>query len=209
MTPCWGIVVAAGSGSRFGAPKHAALLSGIPLWQHAVASLREGGCDDVVVVGDVPGGIPGGAHRRLSVAAGLAAVPDSAATVLVHDAARPLASPDLVRVVVGRLGAGDVDGVIPAVPVRDALKEVAGDIVVRGVDRSSLVAVQTPQGFRADSLRRAHAAATEGEAADDAELVERVGGSVAIVLGEPHNLKITYPGDLEVAAAILDSRSTA
>ncbi len=204
MSPCWGIVVAAGSGTRFGGPKHDALLAGEPLWRYARDALLDGGCDDAVVVGDVPGGVAGGSHRHLSVAAGLAAVAASVDIILVHDAARPLASADLVRSVIGRVRRGDVDGAVPAIPVRDAVKRVAGERIAGAVDRSALVVVQTPQAFRAAVLRKAHAAAGGG-AADDAELVERIGGSVAIVPGEPTNLKVTYPRDLTVAAALLSA----
>lgn len=197
----YGIVVAAGSGERFGRPKAAVELAGLPLWRHAADALRAGGCVDVVVVGDVPGGVPGGIRRRDSVAAGVEALPDDAEFALVHDAARPLASPGLVKRVVAALGDGHV-AVVPGVPVRDTLKRVADGQVVATIDRTGLVAVQTPQGFRLDVLRAAHAADDE-DATDDAALVERTGGTVTVVAGEEHNLKITYPGDLRIAAAVL------
>lgn len=197
----YGIVVAAGSGERFGRPKAAVELAGLPLWRHAADALRAGGCVDVVVVGDVPGGVPGGIRRRDSVAAGVEALPDDAEFALVHDAARPLASPGLVKRVVAALGDGHV-AVVPGVPVRDTLKRVADGQVVATIDRAGLVAVQTPQGFRLDVLRAAHAADDE-DATDDAALVERTGGTVTVVAGEEHNLKITYPGDLRIAAAVL------
>ncbi len=198
----WGIVVAAGEGRRFGGPKHARLLAGKPLWEWGRDALSEGGADGVVVVGDVPGGVPGGERRRDSVAAGLAAVPQAADLVVVHDAARPLASADLVRRVVARLGEGGADAVVPVLPVRDTLKEVEGGRVTRTVERAGLVAVQTPQGFVADALRRAHDAGDE-EATDDAQLVERIGGAVATVPGEPSNLKVTFPDDLATLAALV------
>ncbi len=200
----WGIVVAAGSGTRFGGPKHEVVLAGRPLWSWAQAALRSGGVDDVVLVGDVPGGIPGGSRRRDSVAAGLEKVPDDAAYTLVHDAARPLASKELVYRVIDRLMKDDIDAVIPAVPVRDTLKRVAGARVIATVDRSSLVAVQTPQGFRTEALRGAHQGSSDN-ATDDAVLIEQAGGSVVTVVGDPRNIKVTYPEDLIVAEALFSA----
>jgi 2-C-methyl-D-erythritol 4-phosphate cytidylyltransferase len=203
-TDIWAILVAAGSGARFGGPKHEADLDGEPLWVHAERVLRSSGLEDVVVVGDVPGGVAGGPRRRDSVARGLAEVPDDVEFVLVHDAARPLASPALVGRVVDRLRAGDAAGVVPAVPVRDALKDTADDVVIGSVDRSSLVAVQTPQGFVTAVLRRAHAAG-EDDATDDAMLLEAIGERVVTVPGDPANLKITYPEDLVLARLLRSS----
>jgi len=197
-----GIVVAAGSGSRFGAMKQHTELDGVPIWQWARRALLDGGVDDVVIVGPVAGGIPGGERRRDSVAAGLMGLPEGADFVLVHDAARPLAGPELVGRVIDRVVHGDVDGVVPVVPIRDTLKEVAGSVVVRTIDRSNLVAVQTPQGFRVSALIRAHAS-FEGDATDDASMVEGVGGSIVWVAGDPGNLKLTYPEDLQVMEALL------
>ncbi len=198
----WGIVVAAGAGSRFGSPKHVLELDGVALWQRARDDLLAGGVDSVVVVGDVPGGFHGGRRRQDSVAAGLAQVAADAAYVLVHDAARPLAGADVVNAVLERLGQGDVDGVVPAVPVGDTLKRVQGSSVLETVDRSDLVAVQTPQGFRADMLRRAHREVTS-DVTDDAQMIEAIGGSVVTVAGSARNLKVTHPADLDVAAALL------
>lgn len=197
-----GIVVAAGKGERFGGAKHLRELGGKPLWVRARDALLEGGVAQVVVVGDVPGGIAGGARRRDSTAAGLDHLPAEASLVLVHDAARPLAAPELVRRVIDRLRDGGVDAVVPAVPVRDTIKRVSGGRVVETLDRSTLVAVQTPQGFTFDALRRAHAA-SDDDAPDDAVLVERNGGTVVTVPGDPINLKVTYPQDLAVAEALL------
>ncbi len=197
----WGIVVAAGSGQRFGRPKHTVELGGMPLWERAAGTLAAV-CDGVTVVGDVPGGVPGGARRRDSVAAGLAAVPEPVDVVLVHDAARALASLELAERVLERIGQGDVDGVIPVVPVRDTVKRVDGDLVVETVDRSALVAVQTPQAFRRASLLAAHRR-TNDDATDDAQLLEWAAMRVATVAGESTNLKITYPDDLRVAEALL------
>lgn len=201
----WGIVVAAGSGSRFGSPKHSLELAGRPFWQWGRDVLLAGGAGDVVVVGDVPGGLAGGARRRDSVGIGLAAVPGRVRFVLVHDAARPLAGAALVERVIARLRRGDVDGVVPAVPVRDTVKRTDGDRVIATVDRAGLLAIQTPQGFRRDALVAAHNALA-GDTTDDAALVERTGGVVVTVPGDPTNVKVTYPGDLTVVRALLESR---
>lgn len=201
----WAIVVAAGSGSRFGAPKHTALISGRPLWELARATLTEAGAASVVVVGDVAGGVKGGARRRDSVAAGLAAVPLDIEFVLVHDAARPLATTDLALRVASRIGEGDADAVIPGIEVTDAIKQLDAAGRVVSVDRAPLRAVQTPQGFRTASLRAAHES-VEGDAADDAELIEQWGGTVAMINGETSNLKITYEADLAVAEVLLGAR---
>ena len=197
----YGIVVAAGRGDRFGRPKATVELAGTPLWRRAVSTLEDAGANGVVVVGEVPGGTPGGPRRRDSVAAGLAALPSAATHVLIHDAARPLASVSLARRIRDRLADGDVDGVVPGIAVRDTLKRVTGDRVETTIDRSDLVAVQTPQGFVVEALTSAHAA-VDDDASDDGLLVERWGGTVAVVPGEATNLKITYPDDLAVAEAM-------
>ena len=143
--------------------------------------------------------------RSASVRAGLAAVPASADVICVHDAARPLASPDIYRRVIEAVLDG-ADAAIPAVAVTDTIKaidrpvDVASDgwgRVVETPDRSRLVAVQTPQAFRADRLRAAHASGSD--ATDDAALVEAAGGTVVVVRGDTNNRKITEPGDLEWA----------
>jgi 2-C-methyl-D-erythritol 4-phosphate cytidylyltransferase len=198
----FGVVVAAGEGERFGSSKAEALLAGRPLWQWARDALADGGVDGVVVVGGVPGGIPGGQRRRDSVLAGLRALPGGVEHVLVHDAARPLAGAGLVRSVMSRLVVGDVDGVVPGVPIGDTIKRVDGERVVETVPRVGLVVVQTPQGFVLDTLVAAHEASPD-DATDDAELVERAGGTVVVVEGEVTNLKVTYPQDLAHAERLM------
>jgi 2-C-methyl-D-erythritol 4-phosphate cytidylyltransferase len=196
----WAIIVAGGSGVRFGGQKHTLLLEGVELWQRSVDAFKGAGIDNIVVVGDVPGGVPGGARRRDSVAAGLAEVPDDVDWVLVHDAARPLVTPRLIKRVLARASVGDVDGVIPAIPLTDTLKRIQGEKVVATVDRETLAAAQTPQAFAVSVLRAAH----ESDAldvTDDAGLVERAEGTVVTVMGDPRNLKITVRGDLEIARA--------
>jgi 2-C-methyl-D-erythritol 4-phosphate cytidylyltransferase len=204
----WGIVVAGGSGTRFGVPKQFETVGGTRLVDRAVHTAAIA-CDEVVVV--LPAGVgwdgphvtaavPGGATRSASVRAGLAAVAGSAAIVVVHDAARPLAPPALFDAVIGAVRAG-ADAAVPALPVPDTVKRVEGERVVETITRDGLVTVQTPQAFRADALRAAHR--TGDDATDDAALIEASGGSVVIVPGEPANLKVTTPADLVVADALL------
>ena len=198
----WGVVVAAGVGSRFGGLKQLAELRGEPTWVWSRTQLLAGGVDEGIVVGPVEGGVPGGTRRRDSVSAGLAGIPSDVEFVLIHDAVRPLASAELVKRVIDRLGVGDADGVVPGIPVRDTLKEIAGGVVVATLDRSNLVVAQTPQGFRMKVLARAHAL-FEGDASDDASMVEAIGGTVVWVEGDPRNLKLTYPDDLAVLEALI------
>jgi 2-C-methyl-D-erythritol 4-phosphate cytidylyltransferase len=204
----WAIVVAAGSGERFGAAKQFAVLGDrrVVDWSiDACAAIADGVV--LVVAPDrvaelaaaglagVDAVVAGGASRSESVRSGLAAVPSDADLVVVHDAARPLASVALFAAVTDAVVDG-VDGVVPALPVTDTVKQVDADgTVVRTLDRSRLVAVQTPQAFRAASLRAAHAG--EPDATDDAAVVEQWGGRVVTVAGEPGNRKITVAEDLE------------
>ena len=197
-----GVVVAAGSGERFGSAKHLIEVGGVPMWLRGRMLLESAGATEVVVVGDVPDGVPGGARRRDSVAAGLAALESGADWVLVHDAARPLATEVLVRRVIERLLRGDVDAVVPVVPLRDTIKRIDGDAVVETVERASLAAVQTPQGFRMVALQAAQRSGDD-DASDEALLIEREGGRVVTVPGDPNNLKVTYPADLAVVEALL------
>lgn len=205
--------MAAGSGSRFGARKQYELLDGRRVVDVSVDAARSvvrtgsGGGGVVAVVppdraGETMVGVDvvvaGGATRSASVRAGLAAVPASATVIVVHDAARPLASPALFAAVVTALDEDGVDGAVPGLPVTDTVKRVRGDDVVATLDRAELVAVQTPQAFRADALRRAHASGLD--ATDDAALVERSGGRVVVVPGEASNVKITTGADLSRAA---------
>lgn len=202
------VVVAAGRGERFGMPKAQLELDGVPLWRRGEMLFTSSGIDRVVVVGDVPRGVPGGVRRRDSVANGLRHLTD-VDYVLVHDAARPLATPALVERVVGRLRIGDVDAVIPVIPVADTVKRVDGDRVVATLDRTNLVGVQTPQGFRRSILVQAHDEHPDLDATDDAGLVEMLGGVVVVVDGDPDNFKITWPGDIARAETLLGRRSNA
>jgi 2-C-methyl-D-erythritol 4-phosphate cytidylyltransferase len=132
----------------------------------------------------------------------VAAVPETAAVIIVHDAARPLASEELFRAVIAAVTAGGAGGAVPGVPVSDTIKVVDGTrSVTATLDRAALVAVQTPQAFDAALLRRAHASGAE--ATDDAALVEALGATVRVVPGDARNLKITTPADLELAEHLL------
>jgi 2-C-methyl-D-erythritol 4-phosphate cytidylyltransferase len=217
----WAVVVAGGRGARYGRPKQFDLLAGRPVVEWAVAGARTV-ADGVVLVlppdragmaAEGPAGrygadavVDGGVSRSASVRHGLAAVPGDAGVVVVHDAARPFASEELFRSVLEALLDGAaVGGAICAVPVTDTLKRVVpdGTRVTGTVDRTCLVAVQTPQAFRADVLRRAHASA--GDATDDAALVEALGAEVRVVPGEARNVKVTTPADLAYLEHLLAS----
>jgi len=197
----WAIVVAGGSGERFGERKQYQRLGGVRVLDWALRAAGDHADGVVLVVpADLADGpepqasmvVPGGDTRSASVRAGLAAVPPDATTIVVHDAARPVPVPEVWQRVLAAVAAG-ADAAVPGVPVVDTLREVGGSTV----DRSRFVAVQTPQAFRADALRAAHAESAEGT--DDASLVEAGGGRVVVVDGDPANLKITTPFDLAVA----------
>jgi 2-C-methyl-D-erythritol 4-phosphate cytidylyltransferase len=205
LGPVWTIVVAAGSGSRFGAAKQYELLGHQRVLDWSVEAARRVS-DGVVVV--VPAedaarehGVPGGSTRSESVRAGLAAVPADAAVVCVHDACRPLAGEHLFRAVIGAVAAG-ADAAVPGLEVADTIKVVdATNRVLTTPQRHTLRAVQTPQAFRAAILRAVHARG--GEATDDAALVEANGGTVMVVPGDERARKITTPDDLLWARAQL------
>ncbi len=201
----WGIVVAAGSGSRFGGAKQYALLGGRRVLDWSLASARAA-CGSVVLVvppdrvGDREAAdhvVAGGATRSESVRAGLSVLAGEATdddVVVVHDAARPFATRALFDAVIAAVRAG-ADGAIPGLAITDTVKQVDADgMVTSTLDRTRLVTVQTPQAFRLPTLRDAHR--TGAEATDDAALVEALGGRVVVVEGEVTNRKITTPDDL-------------
>jgi 2-C-methyl-D-erythritol 4-phosphate cytidylyltransferase len=217
----WAVLVAAGRGERLGSdrPKAFAGLAGRPLlaeslerlersdWVEAIVVVASEGWEEPVILlseelgaGKVHAAVTGGETRADSVRAGVAEVPEEAAVVLVHDAARPLLGDDVIERVVGALGDG-WDGAVPALPVADTVKRVDGDQVVETLERSELVAVQTPQAFLADVLRRAITGG--GEASDCAALVEAAGGRVRWVEGDPRLLKVTTRQDLELVSSWL------
>jgi len=205
-----GIVPAGGSGERLGAdrPKAFVVCAGRPLIEWSLEVLASV-CDRVVVA--APDGydegedrVRGAESRSASVRNAVEAAPEGSVFV-VHDAARPLVTRELVERCVDALQPG-VDGAIAAVPMTDTVKEVATDgRVLRTLDRSTLWAVQTPQVFRADILRRAleRDAAALAAATDDAWLVDDVGGVIAVVESFPENLKVTRESDLRIAEALL------
>ena len=200
----WTIVVAAGSGTRFGSPKQFALINERRIVDWAVETARIAS-DGVVVVlpadqAQREGGVAGGATRSASVRCGLALVPKDATIICVHDAARPFASEYLFDEVIDSVCTG-ADGAVPGLPVVDTIKFIdASKVVTSTPDRNQLVSVQTPQAFRANVLRQAHS--NNPESTDDSTLVETQGGKVVVVMGDPLNRKITTPEDLNWARAI-------
>jgi 2-C-methyl-D-erythritol 4-phosphate cytidylyltransferase len=209
------LLVAAGSGERlgYGRPKAFVEIAGRPMLEWSLAALRAAGISDVVVAlpegAQAPAGcraVRGGATRSASVRAALAAAP-ACEYVVVHDAARPLAEPELFTRALAALDGADC--AIAAARVTDTIKEAADDLAVTAtLDRSRLWAVQTPQAFRRAALERALAVddATLARATDDAWLVERTGGSVRVVEASPGNFKVTTPHDLRLAEMILRER---
>lgn len=204
----WVIVVAGGSGERFGQRKQYQSLGGRRVldWALEAAGRRADGVV-LVVPADVldqpePAAtavVAGGPTRSASVRAGLVAVPADATAILVHDAARPVPVPEVWDRVLAAVEAG-ADAAVPVVPVADSLRHVA-----RGpLDRSGVVTVQTPQGFAAPALRRAHSAGPDST--DDASLVEATGGRVVLVDGDPANLKLTTADDLALAEVLCARR---
>lgn len=211
----WTVVVAAGSGSRFGAAKQFVDLVGVRVLDRSVLTAANHS-DGVVVVVPAPklaevserlgssesyAGVQwrvatGGSTRSASVRSGLALVPVDTDIVLVHDAVRPLASDAIfLRVIDAVLGGADAAS--PTVPLTDTIWHRSTGVV----DRTEFVAMQTPQAFRAEMLRRVHQG--NPEATDDVSLVADVGGRVELVSGDQRNLKLTTPYDLEVAALYL------
>jgi 2-C-methyl-D-erythritol 4-phosphate cytidylyltransferase len=223
----WAILVAAGRGDRLGTdqPKAFAKLGGRPMLAEALRRLDESDWVDAIVVVAPPGWeeptillaeelgcgkvracVGGGAERADSVRAGLAEVAEDAVAVLVHDAARPLLSDAVVERVLAPLSEG-WDGAVPALPVADTLKRAAPDGgVVETVARDGLYAVQTPQAFAPETLRRALEGG--GIATDCAGLVEAAGGRVKVVRGDPRLAKITTADDLDHVETMLSTPKT-
>jgi 2-C-methyl-D-erythritol 4-phosphate cytidylyltransferase len=212
----WAVLAAAGRGERFGGdrPKAFERLGAYPLLAEPLRRLDESDWIDWIVVaapagweepcivlaeelalGKVAAVVTGGDTRAASVRAALAEIPDDAAVVLVHDAARPLISDEVIRRVLAPLSEG-FDGAVPTLPVVDTIKRVRGGEVVETVARADLVAAQTPQAFLADALRRA----ADGDGTDCASLVEARGGRIKAVDGDPGLVKVTSPDDLELVS---------
>ena len=217
------MLVAAGRGERLGAdrPKAFAPLGGLPLLAESLRRLDEHPAIDGIVlvapaeweepaillaeelgVSKVTACVPGGETRSASVRAGLDEVPEEAAVVLVHDAARPLLPADLVQRLLDALAEG-FDGAVPVLPSADTVKRVADGVVVETLPRHELAVVQTPQAFVASVLR----AAAHGEGSDCASLVEARGGRVKAVAGDARLLKITTQADLDRVAHWLAAES--
>jgi 2-C-methyl-D-erythritol 4-phosphate cytidylyltransferase len=212
------LIVAAGRGERLGSgePKAFVTLAGRPMLGWSIDALQAVDEIERIVVALPPGvhapagtlGVPGGETRSASVRAALHAAGD-AGVVVVHDAARPLVTPEIVQDCLDTLAAHDCDAAIAAAPVTDTIKESRGEEVVRTLDRSALWAVQTPQVFDRAALERAldrDPAALAG-ATDDASLVEQAGGTVRLVPAPRENLKVTTPLDLRVAELLLAARA--
>jgi 2-C-methyl-D-erythritol 4-phosphate cytidylyltransferase len=218
----WAILVAAGTGDRLGAdrPKAFASLAGRPLLAESLERLDASDWIDAIVVAAAPDWeeptillaeelvaskvsavVTGGSTRAESVRLALAEVPDDALVILVHDAARPLVDDAVVERLLGRLGEG-LDGVVPSQPIADTVKRLDGGIVAETLDRDSLVVVQTPQAFVAERLRAAYAGDLAG-VTDCASLVERAGGRVGVVQGDPRLVKVTTREDLELVERLL------
>lgn len=215
------LLVAAGRGERLGAdgPKAFVVLAGRPMLEWSLDALRLVPAVERVVVA-LPEGVPapagtigvsGGAERSHSVRAALAAAgagPDDE-PVIVHDAARPLAAPELFEQALGALASSGADAVVAAARVTDTIKRAGGDLrVVETLDRATLWAVQTPQVFRRGALARALAQpdAVLAAATDDAGLVEQAGGLVHVVESPAPNLKVTTATDLQLAELLLRER---
>ena len=226
------LVPAAGLGHRLGAavPKALVRVNGLPLLTHTIVGLLNSDCvDDVMVAGppdalslmeeavrlvgvrsSVVTVVPGGADRSASVLLALKAATEQLPAfevVLVHDAARAFTPAPLIATVVDAVRMG-APAVIPVLPVVDTVKMVdAAGTIRETVDRSTLRIVQTPQGFSAEVLRKAHESGLA--ATDDAGLVERLGIAVRTVPGHPDAMKITTPFDLAIAEAVLARRRSA
>ncbi|HYX87831.1 MAG TPA: 2-C-methyl-D-erythritol 4-phosphate cytidylyltransferase [Gaiellaceae bacterium] len=211
----WAVLAAAGRGERLGSdrPKAFARLASRPLLAESLERLESSDWIDAIVVAAPPGWeepsilvaeelgagkvsacVTGGDSRAESVRIALAEVPEDAAVVLVHDAARPLVPEEVIERVLAPLAEG-WDGVVPALPVADTIKRVEDGRVVETLRRGELVAVQTPQAFVAAALRTALAGDVAG-ASDCASLVERQGGRIKVVEGDRRLLKVTDADDL-------------
>ena len=206
------------AGREGGTFKQFQVLAGRPLIAWSLDVMVSAGCEPIVVVvppesisearlmlGDAVMVVAGGASRQASVRNGLAHV--STDNVVVHDAARPFVTPEMIERTVASLE--DAEGAIVATPLDETLKRVDGDLVADTVTRAHLWRVQTPQSFRTEVLKGAHdKAAGEGfEVTDDASLVERYGGRVVVVHGARANIKLTYPEDFVIAEAMMKGRA--
>ena len=218
-------MLAGGTGSRMGRPKQFIELLGRPALYHTLRAFEDApGVLRIYAVGDrrriedlaeeagitkyAGCGEPGDA-RSLSTRSGLLLCEEAEeAIVLIHDGSRCLVTPDLIQRVVEAASGSRADGVVPAIPVSDTIKDSENGTVSATLERTKLRAAQTPQAFRLGLLRRIYAAPEESlrAATDDASLVEEAGGRVVMVAGEKTNIKLTSPEDLVLAEAILAAR---
>lgn len=211
------IIVAAGSGERLGAggPKALVEVAGRAMYEWSLIACEDAARIDRVVIAVPPGEVgsfevggavvvEGGATRSESVAAGLAEA--GSEMVAIHDAARPMVTPELFDAAVSTLaGDPDLDGVVVAAPVSDTVKQVGpGGMITGTPDRNGLMAARTPQVFRRDALLRAFAEGDLASATDDAALIEASGGSVMVLELPGANPKITWPEDLDVVEALFE-----
>lgn len=222
MSGVWAVLAAAGSGERLGAdrPKAFARLGERVLlaeslerldaseWIDAIVVAAPAGWEEPVILlaeelgcDKVSACVTGGATRAESVHLALAEVAEDAVAIVVHDAARPVVTETVIGRVLAPLSQG-WDGAVPALPLADTVKRVDGAAVVETLDRAQLVAVQTPQAFVGPVLRDAFGRDIAG-ASDCASLVERGGGRVCVVEGDPRLVKITSPADLDLVASWL------
>src|SRR5512132_739142 len=219
----WAILVAAGEGARLGAdrPKAFAPLAGRPLLAESLERLDASDWVDAIVVAAPPeweepvillaeelvaskvsAVVAGGERRADSVRAALTEVPGEALVVLVHDAARPLVQESAIERVLTALGEG-FDGAVPGLRIADTVKRVERGVVAETVDRSDLFAAQTPQAFTRAALTRAYAGDI-ASATDCASLVERAGGRIKVVEGDPVLVKVTTKADLALVERLLE-----
>ncbi len=216
------VVAAAGIGERMnaGAPKAFVELGGKPIVWHSVKTISMMPEIGAVILAAPPGWmekaakmfadefpnlsvVEGRATRQQTVRKALEALPADTTIALIHDGARPLATPELFRAVIA--GAVEHGACVPSIPVEETVKRVRGGNVSETLDRSEIHIVQTPQAFYFESILEAHELAEERKwrATDDAALIERLGRPVAVVPGEPSNIKITRPADLKLASGLL------
>lgn len=205
----WGIVLAAGTGLRFGGRKQFLHIGESRLVDLSVRTTASA-CEGLVLV--LPKGcawegepvtavVEGGDTRLDSARRGLAAVPSSAKIVVIHDAAHPLASERLIMSLIKAVQESGIDAALPVIPTKDTVMRMQQMEVVETIAREGLVAVQTPQAFKADVLRAAHRRG--GEASDDGMLVQQLGGRIRTVAGEPSNIHVATSDDLAIAARLL------
>ncbi|HYD26680.1 bifunctional 2-C-methyl-D-erythritol 4-phosphate cytidylyltransferase/2-C-methyl-D-erythritol 2,4-cyclodiphosphate synthase [Brevundimonas sp.] len=216
------VVVAAGSGSRAGGAKQWRRLGGRPVIRWSVEALLDAGAEDLVVVIPAAAGdeaaealkglsgwrlAPGGSSRAESVCNGLSALGGpSGRPVLIHDAARPLLDVAVIRRTLEALA--DADGALPALPVADSLRKASAGFIEEAVQRDGLWRAQTPQAFRRGTITDAYAAWPAGEpATDEAAVVQRAGGRVRVVEGDPRLMKLTFPEDFAMAEALIPRRT--